>query len=118
MATLGTNVKLHVTRDKLPAFSEVMTSAFGAKVAATTPTMTIFDLEGAHIGAEVVEAHVALSDSEAKDRGTWIELLVDEPEQARRALSKLGIEPFAYVDSSRDYYQLPGGQVARVARRS
>ena len=48
----------------------------------------------------------------------WLEFEVDDVARTTDALARLGIEPFEYEDRTHPYFQAPGGQVFRLARRS
>jgi hypothetical protein len=117
MAKLGSNVKLRVPASRRSALRAVMVEVFGGTVAISDERIEVYDLEGSRIGAEVIDDDEALSPSEAKDKGTWLELVVPDPATTRASLAKVGVLPFQYVDEANDYYQLPGGQVVRVAPR-
>jgi hypothetical protein len=47
----------------------------------------------------------------------WLEFEVDDVDRVRNELARLGIEPFDYEDQAHPYFQAPGGQVFRLARR-
>ena len=114
---LGQNIKLYIRADTRPRFSAVMQEVFGASIVLTNERIEIYDLGGARIGAETATDDVVLDPERARTAGTWLEFLVPDVTEARTALAKHGVTPFEYTDKTHDYYQLPGGQVVRVAKR-
>lgn len=116
MTTLGKNLKLTVPREVRSDLEHVMCSVFGAEVARAEGDVWVLRLgDGSHVGFFFVDAHEALTPEQAR-RGAWIELCVDDPSSVRERLAAVGVRPFEYADRANDYYQLPGGQVVRVAR--
>ena len=117
MAKLGPNVKLRVPMSERSRLKDVMLDVFEAKLAMSNDRMDIFDLEGTSFGVEVIADASALSAAGAKEHGTWLEFVVDDPSRTRERLEGAGIGAFEYADKKHDYYQLPGGQVVRIAAR-
>ena len=115
MAKLGPNTKVHLRAQDLPPFRAVMLEVFDAQEVSVDPRVVVFDLDGSRVGAAVVADGTELSGPQAREAGTWLEILVSDPEPIRARLGARGITPFEYADKSHDYYQLPGGQVVRVA---
>ncbi len=115
MAKLGPNTKLHLRAQDLASFRAVMLDVFEAVEVSADPRMVVFDLDGSRVGAALVSDGTELSAAQARAAGTWLEILVGDPEPIRARLAALGITPFEYADKTHHYYQLPGGQVVRVA---
>ncbi|MFO0613033.1 MAG: hypothetical protein U0414_10615 [Polyangiaceae bacterium] len=118
MASLGPNVKLHLPERERASFNRVMTEVFGATVLTPSENTDIYVLEGTRVGVEVVSDAAALDPRDARTKGTWFEILVDDTAATRAALATRGLTPFPYADKIHDYFQLPGGQALRIAGRS
>jgi hypothetical protein len=50
-------------------------------------------------------------------RAIWLEFEVEDVPRTTEALARQGIEPFEYEDRTHPYFQAPGGQVFRLARK-
>ncbi len=48
-------------------------------------------------------------------KATWMELKTDDPRDLEQRLRAFGVNEVDFVDTSRFYFQAPGGQVFRVA---
>lgn len=58
----------------------------------------------------------ALGEAELK-KSIWLELLTDDAAQLERMIIAAGIQPFDYFDKDHFYFQAPGGQVFRIAKK-
>ena len=50
-------------------------------------------------------------------RAIWLEFEVEDVTRTTEALARQGIEPLEYEDRTHPYFQAPGGQVFRLARK-
>lgn len=118
MTMLGPNLRCvagHGRRDEIARF---YVELFGAEASTPTPELDVYRLEGdCHIGVYFVPDEQALSPEQHEAVGTWIELVVDDVDATQRRLEERGHAPLAYHDQAHSYFQAPGGQVFRLARR-
>ena len=117
MAKLGLNVKFRVGERDRARLKSVMRDVFGSE-AKSSEKFEVFNLGGANFGAEIVPDASAPSPATVKEQGAWLEIVVEDAQKTRAALSQHGIEPFDYVDKTHDYIALPGGLVVRIAGQS
>ncbi len=64
---------------------------------------------------EFVPDGAAPSDEHHQNGGTWVEFVVDDVNAAVAAIEALKIERLSYSDLDHPYFQLPGGQIFRLA---
>jgi hypothetical protein len=116
MAAIGLNHKVHVATGLRAETRSLYGSTLGATMTSPAPPIDVFTFaDGANIGVFYVEPSEALSPVEMR-RALWLEIEVDDPAATSKALAKLGIHPFEYVDKEHEYFQAPGGQTFRLAR--
>lgn len=115
MARFGRNLKLTVAERYRAKVGAVLGEVFGAELSQPQPQIDIYRLaDGFQIGVFAVADDEALADG-ALRRAPWLELEVEDVEQTRAALARLGIEPFEYYDRTHLYFQMPGGPAFRLA---
>jgi hypothetical protein len=91
--------------------------AVGGAVLSPDTDVEIFTFDnGASIATFYVPAEQVLSPAQHL-HAVWLEFEVDDVDRVRNDLAELGIEPFDYEDRAHPYFQAPGGQVFRLARR-
>ena len=90
----------------------------GGAVLSPGTDVVVFTFDG---GASVAFFYVPASQALTPPQhlqAIWLEFEVDDVARTTDALARLGIEPFEYEDRTHPYFQAPGGQVFRLARRS
>src|SRR5688572_30761236 len=116
--TFGKNVKITVATDHREALKDILQNVLGAERATPRPNLDTFKFgDGFNIGFFFVPAKEALDDN-AMRLAPWLELLVDDPEAAARAVVERGAGRIDYEDKSHPYVMLPGGLTLRFARAS
>lgn len=117
MATLGNNVRSVApasTREQVRSF---YTSAFGCECMTPAEGVDVFVFQGGDgLGIYFVPDEQALTNSQHRDVGTWIEVRVDDNAAAASKIRDAGGESFEYHDKEHEYFQAPGGQVFRLAK--
>ncbi len=117
MAAIGLNHKVHVAKGLRSETRALYEGALGASRKSPSPEIEVFTFgDGANLGVFYVEPGEALTPLEMK-RALWLEIEVDDPAAVSRALGALGIRPFEYTDKEHEYFQAPGGQAFRLARK-
>ena len=116
MAKFGTNMKLSIAKEHRDQSLRVFTEALGATHKQLPNGFDVFLLEdGFNIGIYFADEG-GMSETDAKDKGVWLEFAVDDKSKTRAALKSCGVEPFDYaVDADNDYYLFPGGPVFRLS---
>jgi hypothetical protein len=77
----------------------------------------VFTFEGgASVAFFYVSADQALTPPQHL-QAIWLEFEVEDVARTTDALARLGIEPFEYADRTHPYFQAPGGQVFRLAKK-
>lgn len=118
MAKLGTNLRCVADVRFRDAVALFYTKVFDAKVAHPMPELDVYALGGSNIGVYFVPNGEALTPEQHNKVGTWIEVVVDDVEATAALLRDLGHPRVDYHDKERRYYQVPGGQVFRLAQQS
>jgi len=114
--TFGRNVKVTVAEQHREALQAILAGVLGAQKASPRPNLDTFKFgDGFNIGFFFVPAKEALSE-DAMHIAPWLELLVDDPEAAARAVIERGAGRIDYEDKSHPYVKLPGGLTLRFAR--
>jgi hypothetical protein len=114
--TFGKNLKITVATHHRAALKDILTNVLGAKYASPRPSLDTFLFgDGFNIGFFFVPPTEALSE-DAMNRAPWLELLVDDPEAAARAVVERGAGRVDYEDKDHPYVKLPGGLTLRFAR--
>ena len=118
MSTMGRNMKLTVDEAHRDSLRRVMVELLGAKNESVSEAFEVFLLEdGFNLGVYFTEGG-GMSAADARDRGVWIELLVDDVDGANQRLLEGGVERCVYdVDPANTYFWLPGGPVFRLGER-
>jgi hypothetical protein len=112
---LGPNLRCVAERSNRDAIRSVFTEVFGAAVSHPSDTMDVVSFGDSNIGFEFVADGTALSEDDQRERGVWIEIVVEDAAGTCAQLEALGLKRLEYRDQDRAYYQLPGGPVFRVA---
>lgn len=116
--TFGRNLKITVAEQHRNALSAILAGVLGAEKGTPRPNLDTFKLDdGFNIGFFFVPASQALAE-DAMHIAPWLELLVDDPENAARAVIAHGAGRVEYEDKSHPYVKLPGGLTLRFARAS
>jgi hypothetical protein len=110
---LGRNSKWTVKPEHRETIRRLFEQGLGVHYVSPVPAVDQFKLGAGSIGVEYDDA--ALSAEDAR-KGAWLELLVDDPEQAAAGLEAAGAERIAYHDKAHAYFQAPGGPVFRLAK--
>jgi hypothetical protein len=114
--TFGKNLKITVATHHREALQDILENVLGAEHASPRPNLDTFKFgDGFNIGFFFVPAKEAL-DEGAMRLAPWLELLVDDPDAAARAVVERGAGRVEYEDKNHPYVQLPGGLTLRFAR--
>lgn len=77
--------------------------------------LDLFEFEGGFVlGIFFGDDALALAEDDYL-RGAWLELKTEDPDALKRRLLEFGVAEVDYADTSRFYFQAPGGQVFRIA---
>ncbi len=115
MAKLGPNLRCVVEASNRDAIRSLFGEVFGADVSHPTETMDVLSFGDSNIGFEFVAAGKALSEDDQRERGVWIEIIVDDVKATCAQIEGRGLKRLEYRDQDHAYYQLPGGPVFRIA---
>ncbi len=120
MAQIGLNHRLSVAKthqEKTRAVYEGVLKATVASVSSPIGALEVFTFaNGSGIGVYYVEPADALTPDQHM-KAVWLEFEVEDERAAAAALERLGIHPFEYFDKKHKYFQAPGGQCFRLAKR-
>jgi hypothetical protein len=84
-------------------------------IAAPSPQFDLFEFtDGFVVGLFYGDDSEVLSEQDQL-KATWLELKTSDPPSLRIRLLEFDVGPIEYADTSRFYFQAPGGQVWRVA---
>jgi hypothetical protein len=115
MTKLGSNVRCVAAHEHREAIASLFTEALGATVMHPTSDLDVYVLEGSRVGVYFVAAERALTPAQHQTAGTWLELVVADVAATRDELVRRGLTPLDYPDREHVYFQVPGGQVFRLA---
>lgn len=115
MAKLGANLRCVVVDSARDNVRGLLTEVFGATMSHPTDSMDVFTLGGSNIGFDFVAAGKALSETQHREMGTWIELSVEDAGETEMCLGARGIERLEVSEQGHAYFQIPDGPVFRLA---
>lgn len=115
MARTGRNMRITVAKAERDALRRALVDVIGAKHVPVRDTFEAFVLDdGFSLGVDFTDEG-GLSPEDARDKGVWIELLVDDVEATNAKLREAGVASFDYPpDPDNTYFWLPGGPVFRL----
>jgi hypothetical protein len=117
MSQIGLNHRLTVANILKKETRAVYEGVLGATVRSPMPDLEIFTFaNGSGIGVFFVDPLEALTPAQHL-KAIWLEFEVDDEPATVAGLEKLGMHPFEYFDKEHKYFQAPGGQVFRLAKR-
>jgi hypothetical protein len=117
MAQIGLNHRLSVLNTLKEQTRALYEGVLGATVKSPRPDVEIFTFaNGSGIGVFYIDPAEALTPMEHM-KAIWLEFEVDDESAVAAGLEKLGMRPFEYFDEEHKYFQAPGGQVFRLAKR-
>jgi len=89
----------------------------GGAVLSSQTDVEVFTFDGGgSVAFFYVPADQALTASQQLE-AIWLEFEVDDVARTTDELARLGIKPFEYEDRAHPYFQAPGGQVFRLAKK-
>jgi catechol 2,3-dioxygenase-like lactoylglutathione lyase family enzyme len=117
MTTIGNHLKMHlphVLREKARRF---YVDLLGCRMLEEQPypDLDLYEFAGGFVlGLFFVDDAAALTEDDHL-KATWMELKTDNPRKLEERLRAFGVREVDFADTSRFYFQAPGGQVFRVA---
>lgn len=115
MAKLGANLRCVVVDSARDSVRTLFTDVFGATVSHPTASMDVFSLGGSNIGFDFVPAGKALSETQHREMGIWIEVAVEDVADTEVRLGARGITRLEVSEQDHTYFQIPDGPVFRLA---
>ncbi|MFO0636724.1 MAG: VOC family protein [Nannocystaceae bacterium] len=117
MATLRPTIKLIAPSNRREALQTMFCDVFGARLRPVAPHLDVYELDGGgSIGVELVPEWQALTATQQREAGTWLEFGVADPAAAIATLDRLGLQRVAYHDQAHTYFAAPSGHVFRIAQ--
>ena|SRR5712692_6236989 len=117
MAQIGLNHRLSVAKTFQKETRALYQGVLGATVQSPRPDLEVFTFaNGSGIGVYYVDPGEALTPAQHM-KAIWLEFEVDDEPAVIAGLEKLGMRAFEYFDKAHKYFQAPGGQVFRLAKR-
>ncbi|MBZ0116595.1 MAG: hypothetical protein K8H88_06365 [Sandaracinaceae bacterium] len=110
---MGTNVKVIVSEAVRPKLGAMFEALGVLERKSPGPQIDVYTLhDGGNLGfffqPEALDEHQLAG-------SVWLEVRVDDPDGAARALDALAIPRVDYMDKSHVYFRAPGGLVFRLA---
>lgn len=115
MAKLGANLRCVVVDSARENIRSLFTELFGATVSNPTESMDVFSFGGSNIGFDFVAAGNALSETQHRDMGIWIEVEVEDAADTETRLNARGMVRLKVSEQDHAYFQIPEGPVFRLA---
>lgn len=115
MAKLGANLRCVVVDSARDNVRSLFTEIFGATVSHPTDAMDVFSFGGSNIGFDFVAAGKALSETQHREMGIWIEVVVEDAAETKARLDRRGMAPLEVSEQDHAYFQIPEGPVFRLA---
>lgn len=115
MAKLGANLRCVLVDSARDTVRSLFTDLFGATVSNPTESMDVFSFGGSNIGFEFVSVGKALTETQHRDMGIWIEVEVEDVAAMETRLNARGMVRLEVSEQDHAYFQIPEGPVFRLA---
>jgi len=100
----------------LAALRSMFVDVFGCTSMRPMTDLEVFVFgDGSKVGVYTLSPNDALAPAQHERAGTWIEIRVDDPDGTGARLEGIGARRLGTADREHAYYQVPGGQVLRLA---
>ncbi len=117
MTVIGNHLKMHLARGLRERARQFYVDILGCKALEQHPyaDLDLYEFEdGFVVGLFFVEDENVLSE-EDQLKAAWMEIKTTDPVSLERRLRQFGVTQVEFANTSRFYFQAPGGQVFRVA---
>jgi catechol 2,3-dioxygenase-like lactoylglutathione lyase family enzyme len=117
MTRLGNHLKMHLPKGERERARRFYADVLGCRAmdAPPYPDLDLYEFDdGTVVGLFFLGGEAVLS-AQDSEKAVWLEIKTSEPENLQRKLEAFGVKKVEFPDSSRFYFQAPGGQVFRVA---
>lgn len=117
MAVIGNHLKMHLPRTLRQRARQFYVDILGCKALVQQPYagLDLYEFEGGFVvGLFFVEDEKVLSEQDQL-KAAWMEIKTADPAALERRLRQFGVRQVEFADTSRFYFQAPGGQVFRLA---
>jgi hypothetical protein len=116
MVHIGNYLKMNVPRDLRQRTREFYSGLLGCRTMASPGTdLDLYEFDGGLVGGLFFgDASESQSDADQL-KAAWKELEVDDPVAWQARLQAFGVHPVNYPDTTRFFFQAPGGQAFRLA---
>ncbi len=116
MVTIGNHLKMNIPRELRDRTRDFYAGLLKCKpMASPSPDLDLYEFDGGFVlGLFFGPPADSLSEADHL-RATWMELKVDDPASWRVKLEAFGVRPVDFPDTTRFFFQAPGGQVFRLA---
>jgi catechol 2,3-dioxygenase-like lactoylglutathione lyase family enzyme len=117
MAAIGNHLKMHLARRLRQRARQFYVDILGCKPLEAQPyaDLDLYEFENDFVvGLFFVEDEQVLSEQDQL-KAAWMEIKTSDPAALERRLRQFGVVQVEFADTSRFYFQAPGGQVFRIA---
>jgi len=116
MVIIGNHMKLTLTPDLRERAREFYATVCECRtLASPRPDLDLYQFEGGFVvGIFFAPAEEVLTEAEYL-KSAWLEIKASDPAAWKQRLLAFGVRELPYEDTSRFYFQAPGGQVFRIA---
>jgi hypothetical protein len=115
MVHIGNHLKMTLPRLLRGRAREFYEGLLGCKILSSPrPDLDLYEFAGGFVlGLFFVPEAEVLSEADHA-KAAWMELKTERPEEIKARLVAFGVRPIEYPDTTRFYFQAPGGQVFRL----
>jgi len=115
MITIGNHLKMHLPHSLREKARQFYVDILGCKKLTGQPyaDLDLYEFRGGFVLGLFFSVDV-LSETDHL-LATWMEIKTDDPEALKEKLLEFGVREVEFEDTSRFYFQAPGGQVFRLA---
>jgi hypothetical protein len=117
MVTIGNHLKMTLARELRPRTREFYAKTLELKVLESpVKDLDLYQFPGGFVlGIFFTDAAAEVLSESDHLKATWLELKVEDPIAWKKRLVDFGVRAVDFSDTSRFYFQAPGGQVFRLA---
>lgn len=116
MVAIGNHIKMQLPERLRAGARAFYGEVLGCRALASPhAALDLFEFEGGFVLGLFFGAEAEALPEPDQLKATWLELKTADPDALKRRLLAFGVTEVAWPDSSRFYFQAPGGQVFRLA---
>ena len=116
MVSIGNHSKLDINRRLKDQVWTFYLGVLGCKsLPSPEPNLDLFEFDNGFVVGVFYRNDADVLPEQDQFKAAWLEIKVTAPDEVKQRLLDIGVKQVDYEDTSRFYFQAPGGQVFRLA---